>query len=58
MKKKETSIIYFMSYNKHRIFFDTVHEVYMVAIKRDGTDSFYATLDDAMDAIDKTRRTV
>ena len=30
----------------------------MVAIKRDGTDSFYATLDDAMDAIDKTRRTV
>ena len=58
MKKKETSIIYFMSYNKHRIFFDTVHEVYMVAIKRDGTDNFYATLDDAMDAIDKTRRTV
>ena len=58
MKKKETSIIYFMSYNKHRIFFDTDHKVYMVAMKRDGTDNFYATLDDAMDAIDKTRRTV
>ena len=56
MKKKETTIIYFMSYNKHRIFFDTDNKVYMVAIKRDGTDNFYATLDDAMDAIDKVAR--
>ncbi len=53
MARKETTIIYFMSYNRHRIFFDTVHEVYMVAIRRDGTDSFFATLDDAMDAIDE-----
>lgn len=53
MKKKETTIIYFMSYNKHRIFFDTDTKAYMVAIKRDGTDNFYTSLDDAMDAIDK-----
>ena len=53
MKKKNTTTIYFMSYNKHRIFFDTDNKVYMVAIKRDGTDNFYSTLDEAMDAIDK-----
>lgn len=52
MTRKSTSIIYFISYNRHRIWFDTVHEVYMVAIRRDGTDSVFATLDDAMDAID------
>ena len=56
MKRKETSTIYFMSYNKHRIFFDTECKVYMVAIKRDGTDSFFITLDDAMDAIDEVQR--
>ena len=49
---KNTTIIYFMSYNRHRIFFDTETKTYMVAIKRDGTDNFYRTLDEAMDAID------
>lgn len=50
--KRNTTIIYFMSYNGHRIFFDTDTKAYMVAIKRDGTDNFFATLDEAMDAID------
>lgn len=50
--KRNTTIVYFMSYNGHRIFFDTDTKVYMVAIKRDGTDNFFATLDEAMDAID------
>ena len=53
MARKETTIIYFMSYNRHRIFYDTETKAYMVAIRRDGTDSFFATLDDAMDAIDE-----
>ena len=50
--KLATSVIYFMSYNGHRIFYDKDFEVYLVAIKRDGTDSYFTTLDAAMDAID------
>lgn len=51
--RKNTTIIYFMSYNGHRIFYDKEYKVYLVAIKKDGTDNFYNSLDDAMNAIDK-----
>lgn len=53
MKKNETSIIYFMSYNKHRIFYDKEFKVYLVALKRDGTDDIFSSLEDAMNAIDE-----
>lgn len=49
--KKDTSVVYFMSCNNHRIFYDKEFKVYLVAIKRDGTDNVYLTLDEAMDAI-------
>lgn len=42
-----------MSYMGHVIWVDSVSDVYMVALKRDGTDDYFDTLTDAVDAIEK-----
>ncbi len=41
----------FMSYKKHVIYYNDC--VFMVALKRDGTDEYFATYKDAMKAIDE-----
>lgn len=41
-----------VTYRGHVIWYDTELQVYKAAIKRDGTDTYYSTLDDAYNAID------
>ena len=53
MAKKQTSVIRYMSYRRHQIFYDKELHVYLVAIKRDGTDNYFLTYDEALEAIDK-----
>lgn len=53
MAKKNTSTIKFSSYRHHQIFYDKATGAFMVAIKRDGTDDYFRTYDEAMDAIDR-----
>lgn len=43
----------FTNYNGHIIYYDTENGRYRVAIKHDGTDSYYNTCQQAMKAIDK-----
>ena len=50
---KQSAIMRFMSYNRHTIYYDMQVRKYLVAIKRDGTDDYFDTFDEAMDAIDK-----
>ena len=51
--KKSTRVFKFSSYRRHQIFYDRELRVFFVAIKRDGTDTYFRTLDDAYDAIDR-----
>ena len=51
--KKTTTVIRFSSYRRHQIFYDKTLRVYLVAIKRDGTDDYFRTLEEAWDAIDR-----
>jgi hypothetical protein len=43
----------FASYRKHVIWYDTLTQVFLVAIKKNGMDSIFANLEDAYDAIDE-----
>lgn len=40
------------NYQGHVIYFDTETKAYLVALKKDGTDSHFSTLDEAYNAID------
>jgi len=40
------------SYRKHVIYYDIFTRTYLVAIKRNGTDTRFTTIDDAYNAID------
>ena len=51
-KKKETSVVKWMSYKHHQRYFDKKYQVYMVALKKDGTDSYFVNFNDVLDAID------
>lgn len=51
--KKNTTTIRVTSYFNHVIWYDTELNVYSVAIKKDGTDNYYSTLQDAYSAIEK-----
>ena len=55
IKKEKSYVVYFMSYDGKRIFYDKKNDVYSVALRRDGTDDFFATLDDAFNAIDNRK---
>lgn len=51
--KKGATVFKFSSYRRHQIFYDKTLRVFLVAIKRDGTDNYFRTLEDAWDAIDR-----
>lgn len=52
LEKKTGTHKKIVAYRGHVIRYDTELQVYKVAIKRDGTDTCYSTLDDAYNAID------
>lgn len=41
-----------VTYKGYSIFFDTEYKVYLTALNRDGTDTFFSTLDEAYEAIE------
>ncbi len=51
--KKNTTTIRVTSYLHHVIWYDTAVDAYKVAIKKDGTDKYYSTLQEAYSAIEK-----
>lgn len=42
-----------ISYRGHVIYYDTDCEAFSFAMKRNGTDTYFGTLDEAYDAIDE-----
>lgn len=49
---KRNEIKQVMTYKGYRIFFDTEYRVFFTALNRDGTDTYFSTLDKVFEAIE------